>query len=57
MEVKTCTFLLKKETKGTHVYEEQPQPNQAPIIGSLYIRKGTFSERAASLEVTVKRTA
>jgi len=51
----TAKFTKRKETKGTHVYEEQTEGGQPPKIGSLYIRKWALSNPAPlSLTVTVQ---
>lgn len=55
--IRELTFTLKKETKGTHVYEETPSPNSAPVVGSLYVRKGSFNPPASILKVTIVKQA
>ena len=48
-------FELKKETPGTHVYEEQPDPGQPPKVKSLYIQKWVGGKTPpAKITVTIK---
>lgn len=32
-------FDFEKETKNTRKFEEQPEPGNAPVIGTLYVQK------------------
>lgn len=51
----TANFTQKKQTKGTFVYEEQPEGGQPPRIGSLYVRKWALGNPAPlNLTVIVK---
>ncbi len=39
VETKTIRFTRERETKHTIKFEEQPEPGQPPLIGSLYVMK------------------
>ncbi len=39
MDKLTLTFSHEKDTKGTRKYTEDERPGQAPVIGSLYVKK------------------
>ena len=48
---KTAKFTLKKETKGTYVFQED---SENPIVGSIYVRKSTFDgQKPTLISVTV----
>ena len=49
----TLMFTLKRETKGALVYEEKPEENMPPKIGTLYVRKWALAHSPKELEVTV----
>jgi len=34
-----AAFVVSKETKGTFKYEEVPEPGEAEMCGSLYVKK------------------
>ena len=51
---KTVKFKLEKETKNTVRFNEVPEENQPPIIGTLYVQKW-FAGTATELEVVVKK--
>ncbi len=52
----TTTFKLKKETKGTYVYEEEDTIQ--PKIGTLYVKKYALGANPpARLTVSVKSGA
>jgi hypothetical protein len=52
MEKKTIAFAWEKDTKNTRKYQEVPEPNTAPVLGTLYVQKwvGTGDVLKVTLE-------
>jgi hypothetical protein len=51
---KVLRFTREKETKNTIKFEEQPEPGQPPIVGSLYLQKW-FIGSATSVRVAITK--
>jgi len=49
MELK---FKLEKATKNTYRYQEQPEDDQPPVVGTLYVQKW-FLGNPAPEEITI----
>ncbi len=54
MTKKTITFVYEKETKNSVRYQEQPEPGQAPVMGSVYVQKW-FAADCKELHITVEK--
>lgn len=59
----TLTFLETKETKGTHMFEEQVKDGEQEVVGRLYIKKHAAAaiglpdgKVGRKLTVTIKAT-
>jgi len=52
-EERKLTFAFEKETKNTIRFQEEAEPGQPPVIGTLYVAKW-FAQGAKRVEVTVK---
>lgn len=50
--VRTVTFFVEKETPNTVKFEEVPARAQAPLSGSLYLKK--YAEQAMASEMGVE---
>ena len=53
MTTKSATFAKTKETKNTIKFDEIPADGEAPIIGSLYVKKYVFGTNAPD-EIAVR---
>jgi hypothetical protein len=45
MTTKSAKFAKTKETKNTIKFDEIPADGEAPIIGSLYVKKHVFGDK------------
>lgn len=54
METKSLTFIFEKETKNSVRYKEEPEPGNAPIVGTLYVQKW-FAGDSKKLVVSIEK--
>jgi len=53
---KTLKFKLERLTKNTARYQEEPQPGNPPVIGTLYVQKWYLGEPPPQeITVTIKK--
>jgi hypothetical protein len=53
-DLRTLTFVREKETKNTVRFQEEPEPGQPPVMGTLYAAKWYVAD-AKRLKVTIEK--
>jgi len=48
---KELFFLFERETPGTYRFKED---SQSPIVGALYVKKGTFETKPERIKMTLE---